>query len=335
MRNALTIMILLGVQVSNGQTISFQLKRANACNKSGTIDSSWYSLIDENDSTYNSQDGTVLLPKAGKYRIVMWTEPDTRLQPIEITNQGSYVYTYNEPKIVVRSFGMHPVTVYETCGKPIEGYQEDFYPNGHLKVRGNFQNGKPKDSLVTFYYNGVTERRLTYLPKEILIEEYDSLHNLTRVSHNSNKSYYLTDYKTVEYYGNGKIKLKESSFNRSVTIEEYYPGGQLKIIQTKKYRTEHFENGKISVEYKWKRKKVKEAAQEHRYEFTIHKTTYDLYGNKLEYAVYENWQMIQPQPYLEIKRSDWIDVWTKYENGKDSMIAESISTEDFFKSKGW
>lgn len=332
MRYVLTILILLGVQISNGQTIRFQFKRVNACNKLGTIDSSWYFLRDEKDSTYNCQDGTVFLSKPGKYQIVMWSELDTKFPVVEITNQELFTYTYNEPKIVIRSYGMHPITVYETCGKPIEGYQEDFYPNGHLKIRGSFQNGEPRDSLVTFYLNGTIKRRLIYFPKEIQIEEYDSQNRLTKVSHNSNKSYYLTDYRTIEYYSNGKVKLKESSLKRLVTIEEYYSNGQLKILQTKKYRREYFENGELSIEYRWKRKRVKEIKGEYRLEFKVFKTIYNPDGNKIEYAVYENWRMLQPQPFFEIKRSDWIYEWTKYENGKEILIAKSISTKNFYQT---
>jgi antitoxin component YwqK of YwqJK toxin-antitoxin module len=331
MRYVLTILFLLGVHASYGQTIRFQFKRVNSCNQEGTIDSSGYFLTDEKGSAYNNLDGSVILPRPGKYKIVMWSEPGTKFPEIEITDQELFTYTYHEPKIVVRSYGMHPITVYETCDKPIEGYQEDFYPNGHFRIRGNFQNGRPKDSIVTFYSNGAVERRLTYFPKNILTQEYDSLNNLTKVSRNK-RSYYLTDYVSIEYYRDGKVKLKESRLKRLVTVEEYYSSGQLKTLQTKKYRKEYYQNGKLSVEYKSKRKRVKEIKGEYRFEFKIFKTAYDFVGNKTEYAVYENWRMLQPQPYFEIRRSDWIDKWYKYENGKNTLIAKSISTKDFFKA---
>lgn len=328
----LIIVMLLGVHSSYGQSIRFQFKRVNACTQLGQIDSTLYYLKDEKDSAYESKDGTVLLPGPGKYKICMWSEPETNFPPIEITSQPLVTYVYNEPKIEVRAYGMHPVMVYETCGKPIDGYLEDFYPNGKCRIRGNFKQGKPKDSLVTFYANGVVKKRKRYLPNEMLIEEYDSLNNITKVSHNSNRSYYLTDYSTVEYYSNGRIKLKESSKNRLVTIEEYYPGGQLKTIQTKKYRTEYFENGKISVACKWKRKRVKEGKGEHSFTYNVHRTAFDSTGDKLTSIVYEYWHMRLPLPFFDLDRSDWIDTWTKYENGKATIIAESIATDAFLKT---
>lgn len=164
-----------------------------------------------------------------------WSEPFIK-PVIDIDKEGLFIYSDYEPKIVVRLYGMHSYNVYEACGKLINGYEEDFYSNGNTRIRGNFVNGKPKDSLVTFYSNGAVNRRIVYLPKELFIKEYDSLNHLIKVSHNSNKSYYLTDYKKIEYYTDGTIRLKESSIARLVKIKEYYPDGKLKTIQSEKKR---------------------------------------------------------------------------------------------------
>lgn len=36
--------------------------------------------------------------------------------------------------------------------------------------------------------------------------------------------------------------------------------------------------------------------------------------------------------FFDLDRSDWIDTWTKYENGKATIIAESIATDAFLKT---
>ena len=66
---------------------------------------------------------------------------------------------FKEAKIqlyVTGAFDTPPV--YVKCDIEINGYQEDYYDNGVLKMRGNFKNGRAKDSLVTFYPNGNLEK---------------------------------------------------------------------------------------------------------------------------------------------------------------------------------
>lgn len=330
MKKLIGLVFLLTFHLCRGQVVRFQMKRVTLCDKVGKIDSSYYLLTDDNGSIYNNESGTVLLPKTGKYTIHHWSEPETEFPAIYINQEGLFIYTLNEPKIVMRSYGMHPRYVYEMCGKAIDGFQEDFYSNGNLRIRGNFVKGKPKDSLVTFYTNGVTKRRLTYLPKEIFIEEYDSLSNLEKVSHNSNKSYYMTDYKTTEYYPDGKIRLKESSIDRLVKTVEYYNSGQVKIVQTKKGRTEYHENGNRNIVYTWKRKKQKVIPGEHNFDYTITKRIFDKTGLLLEIQVYDYWGLYDRQPRLEFSKSDWINKWVKWDNGKEMIVAINVDTKKYF-----
>ncbi len=314
-----------------GQGVKFQIKRMNPCDRVGKIDSSDYYLSNNLDSNYYAESGTVKLPKPGIYNVHFWTYREINFPQINIQDTGLFVHTFNEPKIILRSYGMHPRFVYESCGNLINGYDEDYYSNGNIRIRGNFQEGKPKDSVVTFFSNGITEKRLTFLPKEIFIEEFDTSANLIKVSHNSNKSYYLTDFNTTEYYTNGKIKRNESNIKRLTIIREFYPNGQLKVIQTKKYRTEYFDNGNKEITFKWKRKKVKEIKGEYRFEFKIHQTKYTINGEIVEEILYEDWRLLQPQPRLEISNSDWIYKWTKYENKKEIIVAKEVATKDYFK----
>lgn len=317
---------LLVFQTCLGQKIKFQLSRVNSCNPAGTIDSSFYFLSDS-DSNYYSEDGIVYLPGPGRYKIFMFSEPATEFPIVEINAQKFYTYVYNEPKIVARSYGIHPQTVYEKCGEPIDGYQTDYYPDGNIKIRGTFINGKPKDSLVTFYPNGAVKKRLIFSEKEIFSEEYDSLFNLLKVMHNRNKSYFLIDYDMIEYHTNGKVKLIQSETDGFVLMKEFFYNGQLKTEQAKNYRFEYFENGKLSTWYKWKRKRTKEAGGGHSFEFKVFKKSFDFMGNKLEEISFENWRVKDFQPELDIKRSDWINKWVKYEKEKPVVIARSISVE--------
>jgi hypothetical protein len=229
----------------------------------------------------------------------------------------------------LRSYGIHPVFVYEDCGKAINGYNEDFYTNGNIRIRGNFRDGRPKDSVVTFFTNGITEKRMTFLPKEIFIQIFDSSGNLTEASHNSNRSYYLTEYDNTKYFSNGKIRRHEIRNKTWISDKEFYSGGQLKTILTKNYCKKYFENGDIEIIYNWKRKKVKEF-REKRFQFRVIKTTYDLDGNKTEEVSYDYWQREFLQPTLEIAGAEWIHDWVKYSKKEITIIAHEISTDEYF-----
>lgn len=328
----LFIILILAFHFCKGQQVRFQIKRISPCDSVGKIDSSSYFLSDNLDSNYQSESGTVILPNIGVYKVHFWTYRNLPFPQINIQDTGLLVYLFYQPKIVLRSYGMHPRFVYENCGKLINGYDEDYYSNGNIRIRGNFQEGNPKDSLVEFYTNGITKKRFTYLPKEIFIEEYDSLSNLKKVSHNSKKSYYLTDYTTTEYYSNGKVRLRESSIDRLVKIKEYYPNGQLKLTQTKNGRIEYHENGKKEIVYTWKRKKQKVIPGEYNFDYTITKKIYDKAGIQIEVQIYNYWGLYQPQPRLEFEKSDWIIKWIKLESNQEILIASDENAKKYFKN---
>jgi hypothetical protein len=330
MNKCFIVLLILSFHFSQGQQVKFQIKRTNPCDTVGKIDSTYYYLSDSKDSLYHSELGTVALPDTGTYNVHFLTYRDLPISPINIPDTGLTVFTWYEPKIVLRAYGMHPRSVYESCGILINGYDEDYYDNGKIRIRGNFRDGKPEDSLVTFYANGVTKRRLRYLPKETIIEEYDSLSNLTSVSYNSNKSYYLTDYKTTEYYLNGRVRRQELSIDKLVLIEEYYPDGQKKVIQTDKRRTEYHQNGSLNIIYTWKRKKQKVIPGEYNFDFVVTKKTFNEAGALLEMQVYDYWGLYQPQPRLEFSQSDWINKWSKWKDGKEIIVAENVKTKEYF-----
>lgn len=335
MRQINIILLLLIFNCCCGQQIKFQIKRVTICDSVGKIDTlnDYYltNLDSIIDTLYNSELGTTFLPTLGKYQIHMLSESYTDFPDIDIKVPGLFIYTHYEPKIALRTYGMHLQQTYETCGKPIEGFNEDFYSNGNRRIVGNFSLGKPKDSLVTFYWNGNIQKRFRYLLKETYIEEFDSLSNLIKISHNSNKSFYLSDYKSTQYFENGKIQLNESSFDNLIIIEEYFSNGQLKIKQTKKRRTEYYDNGRIYITYNWNRKKRKGIRNKIQYDFNVYKKTYNEKGKVIEEIVYEEWGLFNQQPKIEVAQSDWIITWTKFENDNKTILAKDVSTTDFFK----
>ncbi len=331
----LTLVILLGtLQSSYSQDVRFQFYRVSKCDDVERLDSGYYyltNLATGFDTTYQNINGTVILPDTGKYQIHLYEEPDTELEPVHLKEVGLFQYKYYEPKIVLWYYGMHGhgQRVYKECGIPIDGFKEDFYSNGKIRIRGNFVKGLPKDSLVTFYENGTPERRLTFLKNEIKIEEFDILSNRIKISYNSNKSYFLTVYKSTTYYANGKIKKEESSNDNLILIKSFYPNGILETRQTKKDRIEYYESGKIRNSYTWKRKRNKVIQGE--YKYTITMLSYDSSGQICEKIVFEEWGSYRPQPNFEITESDWIVNWVTYKQNKETIVIKDIDPKAYFK----
>lgn len=329
-------LIIITIIFQNGysQGVSFQLYRIK-CDNIERLDSGNYylkNLATGFETNFQNVNGIVNLPDTGRYQIYIYYEPDTDLEPIHIKETGLFQYKYYEPKILVRQYGMygHGPAVYEECGVPINGFKEDFYPNGKTRIRGNFENGRPTDSLVTFYKNGVTERRLTFLSKEVVIEEYDSLNNRISVSRNSNKSYFLTDYITTDFYPNGELKKVESKNNKLLLIKAFYPNGAIEINQTKNNRTEYYGSGRIRTSYTWEKKRKRVIYDECKNDFIITMISYDTLGQISEKIVFKEWCPIIPQPNLDITKSDWILNWVIYKQGKETLVTKDIYTKKYF-----
>jgi hypothetical protein len=340
MKSTITLFLLQLLNIGNAQVVNFQLHHKNPCDNIERIDSSDYHLTDSAGNQFiDSTDNppyTFILPHPGTYLIHISSKPDTDPILVKITSPGEYIYIHKEPKILyVRKEVIDPYFIYEDCGKPAEGYQEDFYPNGCIRIRGNFLKGRPKDSVVIFYPNGETKRRFLYFGKEVTIHYFDSLGHLEKVTQGPKSymaPYLMSNYYKTEYYSDGKIKNNESTRHGLIKIESFYPNGQLRIKQGKSSRTEYFDNGKPSTIYTWKGEKDKEAPKDDRgMNFTILKKQFDSSGQLMIEIVYECWNSA-PSPRLEIDRSDWIDSFEKFENGKQTIKIEGQETKVFLKN---
>ena len=320
-----------------GQNIKFQLVRKDDCSGISHIDSTGYSLIDKlHDTTYpvlyQSKNGIISVPNVGTYYIdTYYTDSLYTNIKIEIKDTGLFMYNFKEPKLSGKLDPniVDPFIQYITCGQLANGYQEDFYPKGNYRLRGNFVNGQPLDSIITFYPNGVPKTRQNYFKKKIVIEKYDSLYNLVELSKNE-RSYYLNDYTKTCFFADKKIKLCENRKKGIYRLKEYYANGNIKTIQTKTKRIEYYPDKKTSCYYKWQ--KMKDTTTND-FRFVIHKTAFGSNGKIEEQQVYENWLYTDKiyQPSLDITKSDWIILWRKEKEGIATTICEDIPTNDYFK----
>ena len=189
MKNIVFFLFLFTCKFCVGQVVRFQLYTTAPCSIIEHLDTAYslYKITNTGITDYFAKKGIVNLTDTGKYGINLEDGPyiDTL---IEISDTGLFVFKYKEPKIGLYNGGIDAPPLYKSCGRLINGYDDDFFPNGNIRIRGTFVNGRIKDSICTFYFNGRIKKRIIHLPKESVIEEYDSLNNLIKISHNSARS---------------------------------------------------------------------------------------------------------------------------------------------------
>jgi antitoxin component YwqK of YwqJK toxin-antitoxin module len=316
-----------------GQGPTFQLWIAKACSNTEQLDTFYYLRpLFKLDAVYSPKNGTVYLPAKGTYVIGHIAGPVLDTSIIEFKDNSLLLLRYKEHRVqeyVTGAFDSPPL--YVTCDKLINGYAEDFYPNGKLRIRGNFKNGNPKDSIVTFYPTGLIQTRILILPKVVNIEEFNSAGYLIKLSHNQHKSFMTYwEYEWIEYYPNGKVKSVQSPRKRVINVHEFYPSGQLKIVQKKKSRTEYYITGKPRTTYTWKSKKDCVARDEKN--FTIFKNDYNYSGQIEQSTIYKSRYVNKPQPVLDIAKSDWIVSIRKFKDGKEFFHVEDVQSGDYLKA---
>lgn len=323
----LLIIIVFNCTFCFGQKGKFQLFVKKSCSVNEQLDTNYYLMsVNSLDTIYSPQKGIVHLP-FGKYFIDRNIGVAVEFSVIEIVDTSLLVKHYTEPKISVGSTGViDSPPAYFTCDSVINGYAEDYHPNGKIKIRGNFKNGYPKDSLVTFYTTGIAQKREIREPKVVHVIEYDSLGRVTKISHRENKHFMVYgEYNWTEFYPNSTIKSTESSVKRVLTRKEFYPAGKLKVKIDKKSKAEFYENGNKSVVYQWRKKKDEGLDKIYR----IKKSEYNIHGVLVQETLFEWWNDAYSPPELEIDKLDWVVKATKYKNGKAILVVKDIDTKDY------
>jgi antitoxin component YwqK of YwqJK toxin-antitoxin module len=290
------------------------------------------------DTKYrNNETGTIQLPDTGFYKVYIYENGETATSLIEIKDSGLYTYTFEEDKIIFRCLG-DPGCFYYNCDSLANGYLEDYYSNGNIKIRGNFVNGKEKDSLVTFYQNGITKTRYLLFSKRRVRYYFDSASHLISIDQYTHFHEWSIVYRgptynhRKEYFPNGDIKSNQFLIDdEPYRIKEFYENGNVKIKQTKKSRTEYSENGNVKTKYNWSYKKAEFEDEKGWYDITVHKTEYDTSGKIIEEQIYDKTVLRYKIPPFDIKRSDWIDSWVKFENGKKVFEIKDVDPDKYFK----
>lgn len=316
------------------QNVQFKLFRTKACSAVELLDTNYYLSYNSGsiDSSFHPTNGITKLPHPGKYSLSFEDGPyiDTM---IEVKEPGLFVFRFKEPEIGLYPVGLDIPFVYKNCGKLLNGFFESFYPDGKKYIRGNFSGGYVKDSIVTYYNNGVLKKKRIHLPKKTVIQTFDSLANRIKISSYQNGS--IMNYrwsKSQEFFANGKIKLIESDVNRVTRLKEYFRNGHLKIKQTKKRRVEYNETGTKKIVYRWRKKlELFEPHDKGIHDYKIHKIEFDAKGQISEIICYEDWDESGSPPRLDPKQSNWIISLVKYKEGKVTENVKEIDIKNYIE----
>lgn len=238
--------------------VQFQIRRINPCNTESQPEREQYYLSDSIycDVVYDNLDSEIItLPKTGKYYVTRISEPEVEPYQVEL-DEGLTVETVKDPRIMERYINViEPYYEYQVCGNAANGYHEDFYNDGKLKIRGTFKQGFVKDSIAIYYPNGQLEIKTEYKRDGVHTVSYDTCGIKLNYYWSEKGSYMIyRSRRFIKYYTDGSIKSNISDINNIVKIKQYYPDGKLQVMQNKKSRQEYYKSGVLKKKYIWKSK---------------------------------------------------------------------------------
>jgi hypothetical protein len=326
MRKLLFILSLLISTDAFAQTIWFQMQRVNYCTKETKIDSSYYYLTDMLGVSYKNIRGKVYLPAFGEYQVHYPRQPELVFPLIRVINNET-VYTHYDSKIRI-DLGVQygSLYVYKDCKGLLNGVQEDFYQDGTVKMRGNFKNGVPKDSITLFYENGGPHKSIIYLPRHLYIKEFDSLSNLVKISHYGTDPTALPSFVTTTFYPGGSIQTNERLSRGFVYLTEYYQGKKIKVEMDRKSRKEYTPRGMMEAMYKWKERASNKDPYYNK-KFEVVKSSYDASGRKTEEIKYHI-SSDQKQPPVGLGMAAYFVYWKKFSpDGQERLLFKNKTRE--------
>lgn len=164
----LLIALLLACSVNTySQNVTYNLFIKDPCSK--TVKGSNLFYLAKGSETIHPKDstGTIVLTEPGRYRLVpLFGASSHNIYLKSGVNRDTLtmkaIKTCSDLNSKPRFIG------YCRCGKRIDGYQEDRYNNGNLRIAGKFKNGVPVNKLTFYNTNGKIEEIRFYNKNGIL-----------------------------------------------------------------------------------------------------------------------------------------------------------------------
>jgi len=147
---------------SYSQAVSYTMVLKNPCD--GKVSPNFLFHLTKDGKAYNPLDtlGTLVLPDTGRYVVNSLQIPEQYV--VHLKKYKPYIDTLSAKGIEECLEPVsHPSFIgYCCCMQECEGYQEDYYINGKVRVAGTFKKGHPVGELVYYYPSGLKKEKYLY-----------------------------------------------------------------------------------------------------------------------------------------------------------------------------
>lgn len=243
-----------------GQNLIYTPIVVNQC-KGKKIDSIKFLLYDNDYQLLDSSSTSFNVKKNDSFSLIAEVKnspSNYHLNTWIILEKSSTIDTFFTPLLNRGYIVSNPIEYFNKCGEPANGSVKDLSVNNIPRIKGQFKDGLPTDSIFQYYYDGKLMRL-----------------DIPNMDGRKNRSYqYL---KSFRFFENGQIQF-ENHWNEKY-IKNFYQSGQLKSYfnwSKRQYilKEEYYQNGKQSLIINRKHKKrYNESGSE--LEFTTRKIIID------------------------------------------------------------
>lgn len=228
---------------------TFSIKFLSCCGKSIYHDPIWQ-LQDSSRNIFSSKENTVNLPKSGTYYFISEIYDN---QPIPFI-----IREFNqEDTIKLKCFDIigenslrskkESILIYGHCSTPIDSIYKEYFPDGRLKIHGNFENGIIKDSIVEYYHSGTPKSKTIKDKKKYLNYSFYPDGRIQKFYR-----YHLTRkkfYQLFEYDDNGKLTV-DIDYSRKFSFRHYDTGTIKSSNPGRKFEQYFLVSDSIRYEYR-------------------------------------------------------------------------------------
>lgn len=242
----------------------------------------WYLYNDEMKFVSYRKD-SIVLDTLGEYIL----DIDNVYLDVNIQSYGVINDTFNIPKLVFKY--IHSDKTYSEftyCEETANGQIIDYFYNGNIRVKGNFENGMPADTMWVYYRTG--ELHSVFVKND----DNEYVKTVYYKSGKVKKLYSFKDNWENEFYLSGDLKSKLKLItNNSFLYLENYENGQIKERKTKNKLLQFYENGNLKTRVTTKNINVERKNPRNdipnKYNRLYSYTSYDSASNKIAFVQYE------------------------------------------------
>ncbi len=229
----------------------YSIKFLKCCNEPTHHDPKW-SLRCSNKVIYQPENHQIIVPDTGQYFLIS-SIYDNQPIPIKIKRNLQVDTVFLKCLNIERSENLankrhwESAPIYTTCAGRINSTYKEYFPDGVLRLVGNFSNGLLIDSLIEYYHSGVVKSKVkkdktTY--KHWVYYPNGAIKNRSQYDLKKRKRYQFYEYNEF-----GKL-LTETDYSKKYSYI-YYETGTFKTTNPgRRFESYFIVNDSIRYQYK-------------------------------------------------------------------------------------